>query len=244
MNALYLCLMTAQSLAIIKLWTLLDRHVAEHGPFPTVRRYIRLNSVIYSVASLILMLLILLSPHEDLPRHLYHASKFWEYVDILSDCAIGRTMDFHLGFYRLTIPWFTFFRVLQHHEGWWVFGAANAGHLVLTYAYLGGVKELRYVLDDTAFLQLILGIGVDGWLVIRKSSRNEAPVWPNVLGAALLGTYLILWMRESRMRRRGQNLRRVKEVLELQLHHASATKSDPGVSHNHAAGRSLHRDDQ
>lgn len=226
MKALYYILMAAQSLLFISIWTFLNRYVIYKGPFPRVRRFTRYNSTVYSALSVVLMLLILLPPHDGMvARRLYHISKFWEYVDILGVCAAGGSIDLHFAFYHLTAPWYTFFRVLQHPEGWWIFAAANTAHHVLMYAYFAGVHELRHVLDDTGFLQLVFGIAVDAWLVVRKTSQLETPVWPNVFGVALLGTYMVLWMRELRTTRREKIAHMEKELSSLRLSQASLDRS-------------------
>lgn len=201
MESIYLIGMIVQSLVFVTLWTLLHQYITIHGPISQARKFTQVNSTIYSAVSLFLMLLIVASPAQGLARHLYHISKFWEYIDILGVCAAGSSIDLHFGFHHLTTPWYTFFRVLQHHEGWWAFAAANTGHHVLMYAFFGGATGLRPVLDMTGFLQLLIGIATDLQLIRHKMVRSDGPLWPNILGATLLSTYLMLWMREMGMRK-------------------------------------------
>lgn len=181
-------------------WTILNRYVAVHGSIKGARRLTKINSRLYSVASLILFFLIVLPKSQQLAQTLYHASKFYEYIDIANVIAIGGDIDLHFGFHHLTTPYLTYFRVIQHNEGWRVFAALNALHHTIMYAYFGGASIMRVILPFTGTLQLIVGLLVESWLIQAKHQRGLQPVWPNTLCFSLLLAYLILWTQELRVK--------------------------------------------
>ncbi|OBT92629.1 hypothetical protein VE01_09811 [Pseudogymnoascus verrucosus] len=100
-------LMLSQSALFITLWLTVRRHVSLHGPIPGARTLTTINS------------------------WFYHASKFYEYVDILNVLASGGEIDLHFGVHHLTTMYMTYARVLHHSEGWCVFAALNTAHHVL-----------------------------------------------------------------------------------------------------------------
>lgn len=194
-------LMLLQTTIFVAAWVVLKRYVSKNGPISQARTFTKINSWFYSVASFGLMVLALSPSRDTEARRLYHLSKFYEYVDILGVLAGGGAIDLHFGFHHLTTPYFTFFRVLEHGQGWQIFGAANTFHHVLMYAYFGGASFLRPLLDTTGFVQLLAGIATDLWIVYRDIGSSEELVWPNLFGAGLLSTYLVLWFRDLKIRR-------------------------------------------
>lgn len=192
--------MLLQTILFVSAWRRLHCHVQTRGPIPGAARVTRINSQAYAVASLVLLVLILSPSHNPLARRLYHASKFYEYVDIFNVRASGGAIDLHFGFHHLTTCYLTFFRVIYNSEGWKPFAAVNAFHHALMYAYFGGVQFPRPVLPWTGALQLVVGIMMEIWVTRRKVMTGEELVWPNVLSGCLLCTYLILSTREILMR--------------------------------------------
>jgi hypothetical protein len=131
------------------LWTLLQIHIQHHGPYPSARHLMRLHNYIQVLLSLMLLAtnlachiptLAVLSPLQAplqaescrVPRMLYHASKFYEYCDILIFVAQGGGVGLHFGFHHLTTPWYTLARVVRDHQGWGVFAAWNGVHHALS----------------------------------------------------------------------------------------------------------------
>ncbi len=194
----------AQTLIFIAVWAALDRYVTLTGPISYARLLTSINSRLYSFASLILLYLILSPSHEELARYLFHASKFYEYIDILNVRAGGGAIDLHFGFHHLTTPYFTFFRVLQHSEGWRLIAGINTFHHVLMYAYFGGASFLRPILDVTGSAQLVTGLGGDLWILRQKIQAGNETLWPNIFGIGLFFTYLCLWVRDIKIRREGK----------------------------------------
>ncbi|KAI0458245.1 hypothetical protein F5B21DRAFT_460324 [Xylaria acuta] len=193
-------IMVLQSLCFITVWLVIDRRVSHHGPISGARALNRVHSCVYSAVSAVLLYLTLSTNHDSTARTLYHISKFWEYIDVLTVRAGGGCIDLHFGFHHLTTPYLTFFRVLRNSEGWRTFAALNTAHHTLMYAYFGGVAFLRPLLDFTGCVQLVIGIGVEA-RVLWSREAHELQVWPHVFAAGLLGSYLVLWAREMRMRR-------------------------------------------
>ncbi|KAK4122028.1 hypothetical protein N657DRAFT_647548 [Parathielavia appendiculata] len=203
--------MVLQSLAFISVWlatTLLVRH---RGPSTAIAPHlVKFHNRSYSLLSFLLLLLILSPfPQHDTPaRYVYHLSKFYEYLDILSVTASGGEVHLHFGFHHLTTPWLTFVRVLPHHgkvcEGWKWFAAANAAHHALMYAYFGGWSGVREVLLWTGEAQLGIGIAADAWAVWGRLARGEGvqELWRFAMSSGLLATYWVLHTREMRMRAR------------------------------------------
>ena len=190
--------MILQTICFITTWLFIDHHVTRHGPIPGARTLNKAHSCVYSALSAILLGLITLSPDDDeTARTLYHLSKFWEYIDILTVRAGGGSIDLHFGFHHLTTPYLTFFRVLRDSEGWRTFAALNTAHHALMYAYFGGAGFVRPVLDLTACVQLVIGIAAEGYVLWFRGT-NEVRVQPHVFSAALLTSYFFLWAREMR----------------------------------------------
>ncbi|OAQ92351.1 NADPH2:quinone reductase [Purpureocillium lilacinum] len=194
-------LMILQTLVFVAAWGAVGRYVETRGPIASVRSITLLNSRFYSLASAALLALILLAPaYQDTARLLFHASKFYEYIDVLGVRAAGGEIDLHFGFHHLTTPYLTYFRVLHHHEGWRIVAGLNTFHHVLMYAYFGGAAALRSALPVTGTLQLVAGIAGEAWMLTRKTMHDEVPLWPNAFTLGLLSTYLVLWIRDLRMR--------------------------------------------
>lgn len=94
-----------------------QRHVRIYGRSPLAARVIKVNSYLYSVASLCFCLAIILSsgpapeslkPWDDgradeVQRQLYHFSKFYEYLDIIFVLANGGSIGLHFAFHHLTV---------------------------------------------------------------------------------------------------------------------------------------------
>lgn len=200
-------LMILQSVAFISIWASLHFYVSYRGPFPGAYAVMKANSLFYATASMVLLALILSPHHDDLARRVYHASKFYEYIDIINVRAMGSSIDLHFGFHHLTTPYFTFFRVLHHSKGWKVFAALNAFHHVLLYAYFGGVGWVRPVLLWTGTLQLVAGIIVEGWILRVKMLNIEGDTLPNWIAACILSIYLVLNTRDLILRSREKDSR-------------------------------------
>jgi len=103
--------------------------VQKHGPIPIFRSLIKHNSRIYALFSILHFLTILISfshqppltlhnlicvsppqtPYENMLRYVYHASKFYEYVDIFNVLAVGGVVNAHFGFHHFTV-WSHFLR--------------------------------------------------------------------------------------------------------------------------------------
>jgi len=206
MDSSYTYLMFLQTAIFVIAWVSVKHHVAKNGPIRQARTVTKINSWVYAAAAFGLMVITLLPSYDAVGRQLYHYSKFYEYIDILAVLASGGAIDLHFGFHHLTTPYFTFFRVLQHSDGWQVFGAANAFHHMLMYAYFGGASFLRPLLDTTGSIQLLAGITTDLWIAYRKMGSGGEPIWPNLFGAGLLTAYLVLWFRDLRIRAMAKDL--------------------------------------
>ncbi|KAI0813502.1 hypothetical protein GGR55DRAFT_634750 [Xylaria sp. FL0064] len=193
-------LMVVQTLCFVVVWLVIDRYVSRHGLISGAQKLNKVHSCVYSAVSAILLFLTLSHRYNDTAHTLYHLSKFWEYIDVLTVRAGGGSIDLHFGFHHLTTPYLTFFRVLQNSEGWQTFAALNTAHHALMYAYFGGAGFVRPLLDFTGCIQLLIGIGVEIH-TLWFSKTSEVQVWPHMFSAGLLGSYLILWAREMRMRR-------------------------------------------
>lgn len=191
-----IALMISQSVIFIAIWVSLHMYVAYRGPIRGANTVMKLNSLFYSAGSFILLILILSPSHDVLARRLYHASKFYEYIDIINVRAVGGSIDLHFGFHHLTTPYLTFLRVLSHSEGWKVFAALNAFHHFLMYAYFGGVEWIRPVLPWTGTVQLVAGIVVEGWILKEKLLAGESDRIPHWIAGGILMAYLVLNTRD------------------------------------------------
>ncbi|OBT73945.1 hypothetical protein VF21_07418 [Pseudogymnoascus sp. 05NY08] len=199
--------MLSQSAFFITLWLTLHRHVSLHGPIPGARTLATINSWFYALVSVGLLAITLSPSHDLLARRLYHASKFYEYVDILNVLASGGGIDLHFGVHHLTTMYMTYARVLHHSEGWRIFAALNTAHHVLMYAFFGGATWVRPVLPWTGAVQLLVGITTDFWVGKKKMERGEE-VWPNFVGGGILATYFVLFLRDLELRRRERRVKR------------------------------------
>ena len=195
-------LMISQSLLFILSWLSVHLYVSHNGPMSSASTMTKYNSRVYSAASLVLLVLIVWPSDDMLARHLYHASKFYEYLDILGVRAAGGSIDLHFGFHHLTTPYLTFIRVVQNSRGWKPFAALNAFHHTLMYAFFGGVGWLRPVLPWTGYLQLVVGIGVESWLVGEKMRGGGGDARFHVIAGLILTAYLVLFTRDLALRSR------------------------------------------
>ncbi|OBT64316.1 hypothetical protein VE03_06801 [Pseudogymnoascus sp. 23342-1-I1] len=196
-----LTLLFSQSVLFITLWLTLRRYISIYGPIPGARTLTTINSRFYALVSLGPLFITLFPSHDLLARRLYHASKFYEYVDILNVLASGGEIDLHFGVHHLTTMYLTYTRVLHHSEGWHVFAALNTAHHVLMYAFFGGAVCFRPVLPWTGALQLVVGVAMDVWVGKGKMARGEE-VWPKFVGGGMLATYFMLFLRDLELRRR------------------------------------------
>src|SRR3954470_22963279 len=94
-----------------------QRHARIHGRSPFAARAIKVNSCLYSVASLCFCLAITLSSDptpenlklwddgraDGVQRQLYHFSKLYEYLDIIFVLASGGSVGLHFAFHHLTV---------------------------------------------------------------------------------------------------------------------------------------------
>ncbi|KAJ2981960.1 hypothetical protein NUW58_g6552 [Xylaria curta] len=195
-----LLFMILQTFCFILTWMVVDHRVSHHGPISGAREWNKMHSRVYSAVSAVLFYLTLSPGHSDGARILYHYSKFWEYIDVLTVRASGGVIDLHFGFHHLTTPYLTFFRVLPNIKGWRVFAALNTAHHAFMYAYFGGAAFLHPLLDYTGCIQLLVGIGME-MRVLWSTEAGEAQSWPHMVAAGLLSSYLVLWAREMNMRR-------------------------------------------
>jgi hypothetical protein len=191
-----IAIMIIQSIVFISIWVSFHFYVSYRGPIRGASTVTKFNSLFYSAASFLLLVLILSPTHDNIARQMYHASKFYEYIDIINVRASGGSIDLHFGFHHLTTPYLTFFRVLHHSEGWQIFAALNAFHHFLMYAYFGSVGMVRPVLPWTGTLQLVVGILVEMWMIREKSIGSMRDATPNWIAGGILVTYLILNTRD------------------------------------------------
>lgn len=188
--------MFLQTATFVSVWAAIHRHVTRHGPITVARKVVLVNSWFYSLASAALLALMFIPRYQDTARKLYHASKFYEYVDILGVRAGGGDIDLHFAVHHLTTPYLTYVRVLHYSHGWRVVAALNAFHHVLMYAYFGGAGFLRPALPVTGTIQLLVGLGGEAWIWWHKKIDGEQPLWPHEFVLGLLTLYLVLWIRD------------------------------------------------
>jgi hypothetical protein len=103
------------TLVFITTSLLLRSYVRNYGPTPFASQVIKLHNCIYSLLSLLFFLTLVasLSPFpshnvnadnkDTLLRNLYHASKFYEYLDILLYTAAGGEVGLQFAFHHLTV---------------------------------------------------------------------------------------------------------------------------------------------
>lgn len=144
-----LFLMTVQTLLFAVAWATIHFRVKAGGPIAGAQEFTRWNNRVYSVASLLLLCIIQLPHYSDTAKRIYHYSKFYEYIDILGVRSSGGMIDLHFAVHHLTTPYFTYFRVLQHSDGWQIVASLNALHHVFMYAYFGGIASARRLLPVT-----------------------------------------------------------------------------------------------
>ncbi len=71
--------------------------------------------------------------------------------------------------------------------------------MCLCISYFGGASFLRPLLDFTGCIQLVIGIGAEPHGLWSRE-EDEVQFWSHTFSASLLGSYLILWPKETRMR--------------------------------------------
>lgn len=126
--------------------------------------------------------------------HMYHVSKFYEYVDVFNLVGQGTAIGPHMAFHHLTTPFYTYFRVLNASQ-WQVFAFCNCVHHFFMYAYFGGVGLFRPILPVTGWIQLAAGIAVDVFYCV--SEGKEAPETRNrAIGIMILARYAMLFYEE------------------------------------------------
>jgi hypothetical protein len=229
-------LLYSTSIISLILARLIISHVKQHGPISFAGTVIKYNSIIYSIASLLLCLAIFHSVWADLSqnpnpslqsiicspsrssvdltlRYIYHASKIYEYVDIFNVLAVGGVLNAHFRVHHFTTAYLTYTRVLLHPVGWKIFAFLNTFHHAFMYAYFGGVTIFSDVLPVTGVLQLAVGI-LGELFVIWKGCAGEGALWTNCLAVGLLSTYAVLFAGDLRERGKGKEKERVAEKVE------------------------------
>ncbi|KAI5464949.1 hypothetical protein BGZ63DRAFT_421938 [Mariannaea sp. PMI_226] len=190
----------AQTVGFVTIWIAIDGYVRRYGPIIQARKFTLINSWVYSAFSFWLFYRILSPTHEANARTLYHASKLYEYVDVLGVRAGGGDIDLHFGFHHLTTPYLSYVRVVLHSEGWRVLASLNALHHGFMYAYFGGAGFLRQTLMVTGSMQLAVGICGEAVMLQRKWGVEGQLLWPHVTGLCFLSAYMVLWVREVKMK--------------------------------------------
>jgi uncharacterized MAPEG superfamily protein len=187
-----------QTIVFIVIWTSIHRHVTSHGPLRLASRITKFHNNVYETFHIFLPILIIQSPsHNDQPaRRIYHFTKTYKYLDILTVCASGAPIAPHFAVHHLTTPYLTLCRVLYNSEGWKVGAILNVFHHVLMYAYFGGMQRVRRLLPVTGTVQLV-GLLVEGILARNKLMDGRA-VWPNMMAMGLGMAYLCLFVSELR----------------------------------------------
>lgn len=129
-------LLYSTSITSFTIARLLIRHIRKQGRISFAGILTKYNSIFYSLASFLLCLAIAYSIWIDISnipdlfpgsiicshspsnydltlRYIYHASKFYEYVDIFNVLASGGVVNAHFGFHHFTVPYlpspFSFF---------------------------------------------------------------------------------------------------------------------------------------
>lgn len=190
-------LTSIQTLIFILVWACLHHHVTKNGPFPKARGISKIHNILYSIINIPLLVLVLFSPPHGnlLARRLYHLTKAYEYLDILTVCASGSRIALHFAVHHLTTPWLTLCRVLFNSDGWRIGAALNITHHVIMYAYFGGLTAVRRVLPITGMVQLVVGLTIEV-LVAKEKIQGGKEIWPNVFAIGMASTYLGLFCRE------------------------------------------------
>ena len=169
------------------LWSMLRGYVNRDGRVSIARPFTRLNGQLYALFSLALAYLILNDvfhfqeikglESSDL-AYIYHLSKFYEYIDVFSLVAAGTEIGSYMAFRHLTMPFLTYFRVLNASD-WQLFAFLNCFHNFWMYSYFGGVSPFRPILTVTGWLQLAAGLGLDLYYCVTQGrefseSKNRA----------------------------------------------------------------------
>jgi hypothetical protein len=229
-------LLYSTSITSFILARLIISHVKKHGPISFTGRVTKYNSIVYSIASLILCIAITVSIWTDISqtpnlsinsvicspsrsdydltlRYIYHASKIYEYVDIFNVLASGGIVNAHFGVHHFTTAYLTYARVFLYPVGWKVFAFLNTFHHAFMYAYFGGASVFSEILPVTGVLQLAVGI-LGELYVIWSDCAGEGALWANYLAVGLLGTYAVLFAGDLRERGKEEDVERVGEKVE------------------------------
>jgi GNS1/SUR4 family len=144
--------------------------------------------------------------------YIYHLSKLYEYVDVFNLLAQGKIIGPHMAFHHITTPYLTYFRILNtSSDDWRIFALANCVHHTFMYAYFGGIGAwLRRVILVTGGVQLVLGLGVEGWWFWRTGGgkmldgmEGEEEARNRGIAALLLVRYATLFVEEVKAGRGG-----------------------------------------
>lgn len=122
----------------------------------------------------------------------FHYSKLYEYVDIINVLASGGSVNTHFWFHHLTTPYLTYIRVLTYPQGWKLFGTLNNFHHFLMYAYFGGWSVFGPLLPWSGYLQLIVGMVGEVYLLSGRCGMLGEK-WPHLVGLTIYVCYAVLF---------------------------------------------------
>ena len=186
------------------LWSTLRGYVSRNGPLSFARPLTRFNSQAYALFSLALAYLIVndVFHFQDIEgfkssdlAYIYHISKFYEYLDVFNLVASGTAIGSHMAFRHLTMPFLTYFRVLNASD-WQLFAFLNCFHHFWMYSYFGGVSSFRPVLPLTGWLQLGAGIAPDIYYIVTQGQPEAAESKNRAISIMLLARYAMLFYEE------------------------------------------------
>ncbi|KAJ9616600.1 hypothetical protein H2200_000319 [Cladophialophora chaetospira] len=191
---------------LVFFWSTLRGYVARKGALGFARPFTQLNNQLYALFSLALGYFILNDVfhfQEEIAglrlktsdlAYIYHLSKFYEYIDIFNLLAAGTEIGPHMAFHHITMPFLTYFRVLNASD-WQLFAFLNCLHHFLMYSYFAGVASLRPILPLTGWLQLGAGIALDVYYCATKG--RDAPESTNrAISVMLMTRYAMLFYEE------------------------------------------------
>lgn len=95
-------------------------------------------------------------------------------LDMIFVAASGNTPDAHFAFQHMTTQYLTYSPVINNHEGWQVFAGLNGFHHVFMHLFFAGITWTHPLLPLTRYIQLIVGIACDLWLVRQKFALGES----------------------------------------------------------------------
>ncbi|KAH8690403.1 hypothetical protein GQ44DRAFT_797555, partial [Phaeosphaeriaceae sp. PMI808] len=155
-------------------------------------------------------------------RTIYHLTKLYESIDVplvqlTASTPTHQPIDLHFFIHHLTTPYFTYLRALPSppvSDGWRIFALLNKAHHTLMYAFFGKVwgqengLGLR-VLRVTGVVQLGGGIFGELWMLGERWAREEdgQEGWRNVAAIGLLATWLVLNVRDMRVKDREREVK-------------------------------------